>query len=577
MYKFVDLDHEQKLKRRELLDFYGLVAQLSVLVPILAIVVYRFATLGQSRLRDASSATPASPYAKAARLRHGLSFASVQQRWRQISWSCGDPVEIYGLYLGTKGDVGGALIWTLWLLVLSFLDTGDDYLHLTKRVGTIGASQLPFHYLLSVKSPWSPLQLLTGCSEASLISLHQLLGRIVSAFFWTHVILYVNFYVLNGLLLAKVKELYIICGVLAIISFTAISTTAFRTLRNKSYKVFYVTHVSLATVLLPVLYLHVHHIRSFVWETVAIYTSNAILRYFATRTHTGVVKKVRDASLVEITIPVSQGALRWQPGQFAYISLAGHPLLRTFRSNPFTVASVPAIDNQLKFVARILDGNTLALANSAKENQNISVEGPYGIASHADRLLGYDRIVFIAGGVGATFIVPLYRQLLSDLSPSKGSYRRQKVSFVWAARSFSEVTWPLLTNLKEKEGFIERLTVYVSRQVEGDATAQQESAFVLADEEELPGDEGIELEEQKNLLQGRGDDDRDTTTAEIQVRKGRPDLAQVVDQAFSKSSTERVAIVVCGPPHLSQSLRQKVGPWVKRGREVWFWDESFAL
>ena len=458
-----------------------------------------------------------------------------------------------------------------------------DYLHLTKRFGAVGASQLPFHYLLSLKSPWSPLLLLTGYSEATLLSIHQVLGRIITGLFWVHAVLYLNFYVLNSLLLAKLKAPYVLCGVFGILAFTVMTTTALAILRNRNYRIFYYTHVSLATAVLPVLYFHVHHIRTFIYETAGIYAVNAVLRYFASKTHVGTLRQIQGTNLIEISIALGKGtATKWQPGQHAYISLAGHPFLRTFRSNPFTQTALPLTDNRLHFVARILDGNTARLARNIGDNtQAISIEGPYGIGSHSARLLTYDRVLFVAGGIGATFIVPLYRQLLSDLSPSKGSYRRQKVTFVWAARSLADVAWALPVDSKEREGFIERLSVHLSRQTEGTSEQPDDGAFAIdSDGDDGPDDDGIELEEQKNLLRGESAKDsgeKPATSSELQVYSGRPKLSAVVDEVFSHSSTERVAIVVCGPRQLSRSTRETVHRWVQRGRDVWFWDESFAL
>ncbi|KAF2214590.1 hypothetical protein CERZMDRAFT_110214 [Cercospora zeae-maydis SCOH1-5] len=578
MYKFVDLSKEQQHERRELLDFYGLAAQCSIILPLFAIGVLHVASTCRRLWPRGTLETPASPYVKAVRKANGLTIANVQNRWRRAAWWSGDPVHVFGYHVGTKGEMLWGTTWTVWLLVLTFLDTGDDYLHLTKRFGTVGGSQLPFHYLLSLKSPWAPMQILTGFSEASLLSAHQILGRIIVGFFWAHVALYVNFYVVKSLLLDKLQNFIIICGIVAIISFTALSTTALKAVRDRSYRIFYITHVSLATCVLPLLYWHVEHIRPFIYETVVIYMVNAVLRFLATRKRAGTIKQVRDAGLVEISLPLAAGAMKWHPGQHAYVSVAGNSFLRTFKTNPFTCASIPAIDNKLRFVARILDGNTAKLAKIDKETQNFSVEGPYGLASHVDRLLGYDRVLFVAGGVGATFVAPLYRQLLSDLSPSKGSHRRQKVSFVWAARTLSEVTWALPEGLKEREGFTERLTVHLSRQ---DGGQVEDSSFVLAnDDDEGPGDEGIEMEEQKKLLHEGAEETASTTSSPthgIHIANGRPDLATVVDQVFMQSSTERVAVVVCGPAGLSQSLRRHVGRWVGRGRDVWYWNEAFAL
>ncbi|KXS95627.1 hypothetical protein AC578_3563 [Pseudocercospora eumusae] len=580
-YRFLTLSSEEQHRRRELLDYYGFVAQVSVIVPILVVLAYiwtsriarRFATQATS-----DEGPPSSPYAKAARLRNRLDAGA---RWRRVVWWFGGEVEILKYCVGTRGEVMGGLGWLLWLLSLSFLETGHDYLHLTKRFGIVGGSQLPFHYLLSLKSPYSPLQFLLGTSHESLISIHQILGKIITILFWCHAVLYVAFYIMNSLLAAKLKEFYIICGLFAILGFTAVGTTALKPVRDWSYRVFYITHVSLATILLPALYFHVEHIRPYIYETALVYVVNVGLRLISSKSHNASIKQVSD-NLVEISIPLAKGAGRWQPGQHAYVSLQGNPALRTFRSNPFTVASIPPIDGKLRFLARILDGNTAKLVRHAPGSK-VSVEGPYGVASHGAKLLSYDRVLFVAGGVGATFIVPLYRQLLSDLSPSKGSYRRQKVSFLWIARSMADVSWAVPED-SEREGFTERLTVFLTKDTEGHATTTSDGFAIGGDEEDgAPGEEGIELEERKNLIAEGGDEkggvnsDGDNATNGLSLRVGRPDLAQAVQDVFTQSSTERVAIVVCGPRGLSRNVRKEVGRWVKRGRDVWFWEEVFGL
>lgn len=74
MYHFVNPDEEQKVQRRELLDFYGLAAQLSVLIPLVAIAI---GCLFQKYLGDSTPEPPSSPRAKAAQ---SLNFSNVKTR-----------------------------------------------------------------------------------------------------------------------------------------------------------------------------------------------------------------------------------------------------------------------------------------------------------------------------------------------------------------------------------------------------------------------------------------------------------------------------------------------------------------
>ncbi|RMY89223.1 hypothetical protein D0862_10256 [Hortaea werneckii] len=571
-YHFQDLTPEQKAQRRDLLDWYGLVAQTSILIPLLFIQLYFLAIWTKKRWENANELEmPSSPYAKARG--EGVSSLSftrrIQSGFSRFVWWSGDSVDVLGYHLGAKGDVLFAACWACWLLFLCFPQTGEDYMHLAKRFGAIGASQLPLQYLLALKSPCSPFQLLTRSSHETLNALHQHLGYIITGLFYAHAGLYLNFYVVKNLLAAKLQAGYILAGVFSIVAFTAVGTTALAPVRRWSYRVFYVVHVALATLLLPVLFLHVAHIRIYVYETAVVYAANDLLRFWNTETCPGTIRLVPNTRLIEIVVQPPKDTLRkWSPGQHAYVSLAGHPFLRTFKSNPFTIASLPSVDGHIRIVAKVLDGNTAKLAQSATGDRKaatlssppVSLEGPYGVASHSDRLLQYDRVLFVAGGVGATFVLPLYRQLLADLSPSSGSYRRQKVECVWVARESAEVAWAMPDELKEREAFRERLTVYLTGRNAG-----------------YGDDDGIELQERETLLASGDGGDGKVSGLEFDAQAGRPDLRKIVDRTFAHGMAETVAVVVCGPAGLNDGLRRAVGRHVRRGRDVWYWAESFAF
>ena len=105
-----------------------------------------------------------------------------------------------------------------------------------------------------------------------------------------------------------------------------------------------------------------------------------------------------------------------------------------------------------------------------------------------------------------------------------------------------------------------------------DAGAREEAQFVIGGEER---EDGIELEERKNLLEEQDVDGKDAEG--LHVSSGRPDLRKEVEELFSHGSEERVAVVVCGPKSLARSLRDRVSPYVHKGRDVMFWEESFGV
>ncbi|KAI9809517.1 MAG: hypothetical protein M1827_006823 [Pycnora praestabilis] len=447
---------------------------------------------------------------------------------------------------------------------MSFL----DYLHLTKRFGIVAASQLPIHYLLSVKSASFPLSALTRLSYEELNPYHRMLGRILIFFFFLHATFYLNFYALSGLLAKKLRDRVVILGLLAITSFLIIGLTSLAKVRNWNYRLFFFIHVALSSVLLPILYFHVSHIRIYIWETAAVYVLNVVLRTINTKVYTTTISMVQGTSLIKMTIPSPTSCDRLAAGQHVYLqppSTTSYSPLNRLRLHPFTVASLPSEDNTVTLVARQLSGTTHYLANLTKGRSErdiqLAVEGPYGAAANFPDFSTYERILLVAGGVGATFTVPIYRRLLQAIS-LKGQSTR-KVRFLWAVRSMTETSWALegkaATEMRQKA------EIYLTH-----SGASSDPAGISEDAED--GGESVEMQEREQLLD---DEDAVETGAKV-TRCGRPDLRRIVDEVFRQGEAERVAVLVCGPPGLGSSLRTHVGRWVFRGRDVFWHAEEFG-
>jgi hypothetical protein len=120
-YHFIDLDDEQKLQRRELLDRYGLYAQLSALIPILGYQLYKFgAWIYTEKLcsKVVVSEDPTSVSSKRGDKTSGV----VVQTWRSVLWWLEDEV---APGWGLIGHWIAAGCWTSWLLFLCIHKTGD--------------------------------------------------------------------------------------------------------------------------------------------------------------------------------------------------------------------------------------------------------------------------------------------------------------------------------------------------------------------------------------------------------------------------------------------------------------------
>lgn len=124
-YQFVDLTGAQKNSRRTLLDTYGLVAQASAGVVLIVIQLFFLAQWLRRKRQQNSSDVPGSPSIKHSQKSSSPNFQAIERRWRRLEWWSGDSLVVFGVDCGTNGQVVAATLWTFWLLILSFAETGN--------------------------------------------------------------------------------------------------------------------------------------------------------------------------------------------------------------------------------------------------------------------------------------------------------------------------------------------------------------------------------------------------------------------------------------------------------------------
>lgn len=396
-----------------------------------------------------------------------------------------------------------------------------------------------------------------------------MLGRIIYTLLLAHALLYLNFFAASGILAEKLTASRAVkTGMVGMWSMTLLSTTTFRFIRTYSYRIFFIVHLVVAMIIPPLIWFHAHHPRVFLVEALVVFLADIITRKFDTITAVAKLEMVPDTNLVKITAPVPKKKIHrfvTHPGSHIYLQIpaearpsdspasAGH-IVHEFLYNPFTVADVDAETGNLTLVARHLDGpmttslNQIASNNSRHDATKIplSIEGPYGVAGHLKTLAEgeFDRILLVAGGVGATYTVPLYRALVKD-NPAA------QVQLIWAVRDVGDASW--VTSGKNGQGFTEDEGVQV---------------FVTTPEDKSP------------VAQGREDEDVELTplqrSGEVRHKLMRPNLKKVVDEVFQHGQDERVAVFFCGPTPMGRDLRNHVGVWVRKGRVVFWHSESFG-
>ncbi|KAL8924802.1 MAG: hypothetical protein Q9172_002517 [Xanthocarpia lactea] len=598
-YAFTTINEAQIQRRRYLLDSYGQLAQWSVLFPLFTYQTLLFSRfLFHKSVASSKEKTKrhASPLVSRFDEQSVTLKSSEVSRWNLFQWLLDQDV-----LLGVSSSSGGtwrvlliASAWTIWLSVLAVRDTGHDYLHLTKRFGIIGASQLPLHYLLAFKSSWSPISYLTRLSHEELNPYHRALGRIILIFFSLHASFYLNFFIQKSLLTKRIRDPDVILGILAITIFLLLGTTALSWLRRRYYFLFFLIHIATSIAILPILYFHVAHLRIYILEATIIYILLIAQRNIslvkitsATLSHIPLTN-----NLLSLTIPLTNSTSNlshrnFHPGQHIYLSFPTHQ--SRLRLNPFTIANLPQKTNHIRLILRTRNGTTRNLSGIIDPNKTtitnipLSIEGPYGAAANFPDFRDYDRILFVAGGVGATFTLPIYQSIIAR------GLHASKMRFVWAVKNESDAAWAVEYLSEEEMSGVEIYTTGGGRRVNpaGSGTPRKE--------EEVEA--GIELQQRARLMSDVENSEFGATTSSsspppsssappldmsssVRIFQGRPNFSAIINEVFSAnpdtSPPTKLAVLVCGPAAMGGALRREVGVWVGRGKDIWWHNEGFS-
>lgn len=118
--------------------------------------------------------------------------------------------------------------------------------------------------------------------------------------------------------------------------------------------------------------------------------------------------------------PEGHAGLRFDPGQFAWLTL-GHSPLR-FEEHPFSIASSAAEPRRLEFTIKEL-GDFTRTVKDVKPGTVAYLDGPYGVFS-VDRHPEAPGFAFVAGGVGIAPVISMLRTLADrgDRRPLKLYY-----------------------------------------------------------------------------------------------------------------------------------------------------------
>ena len=397
--------------------------------------------------------------------------------------------------------------------------------------------------------------------------------------------MYLNFYIQSSLLAKRIRDRDVILGLLAITILLILGTTALSKIRSYSYRIFFLLHVILSISLLPIIYFHVSHLRIYILESAAIYVLLILQRNISSTITLATISHLPSSSLLSVSLqPKAPSKLPISiPGQHIYLSFppSADAPLNKLRLNPFTIANLPTKDGNMRLIIRPLSGTTnllskLAETHGSRQSIPIIIEGPYGSAPYwPDLLKFHNRILLVAGGVGATFTLPIYRSLLRNFnrgSPTLSS----KFRSIWSVREVADASWGL-QYLQEDgvDALLGCFEVFVSSPSEPSGDTAENSIELEGRGQLLKVDEGV-------VDSGESLRDESNLRFNVKIHQGRPNLTRIVDDVFTnideptQNEKLKVAVLVCGPTEMGRNLRKGVGRWAKRGIDVFWHNEEFS-
>ena len=415
-------------------------------------------------------------------------YATTSAVIREMTYASAPPVLRFKGYTVRLFPVGGQILIVsnlIVLLVFCFykLNLKDQWQweNVGYRTGYMTVCQLPLLFLLAGKN--NIVGFLTGSSHERLNWLHRWVSRTLFLTATIHMGYWFADWARFDYIGVKVKTDLITqkgLGAWAILAWIILSS--FSPVRGWCYEFFVLQHLISFTAFTVMVYIHTpskHHV--WIWIPVGLFFFDRLLRagnilynnlsVFHRRQCRTDGRSAFWACKAELT-PLSQDITRisicdppisWTAGQHVFLSC--HSIV-PLQSHPFTIASLPE-DGRLEILIRAQRGGTLQLFGHAEKNHvlptvdvpvkanrmtNASIEGPYG---RIRPLRQFDSVVLIAGGIGATFTVPLMREIVGRWRQSGSSElsnhslfgniagaATRRIVLVWVVRSANDsVGW----------------------------------------------------------------------------------------------------------------------------------------
>lgn len=342
------------------------------------------------------------------------------------------------------------------------------------RTGYIALAQLPLIFLLAGKN--NIVGFLIGSSYEKLNWLHRWTARILFLTVTIHMGFWFVGWARYDYILHKMKEDNITKrGFSAWCILLWIVLSSFAPIRRWNYEFFVIQHVVTFAGFIAAVYLHVPtEVKIWVWIPIGLvifdrlarallvlYANLSVFRPKRYREGFWACKATFEPLRSDMTrIVIRNPPISWSVGQ--HVLLSCHSIA-PFQSHPFTIASIPQ-DGTMEFLIKSKSGGTKRFFEHAQKHQrlpltqantlashraSVVIEGPYGAIRP---LRQFDSLFLIAGSSGATFTVPLMRDVVASwkaadsqrsqgiLGYPPGAVTRY-IRFIWVIKSRDQLSW----------------------------------------------------------------------------------------------------------------------------------------
>ncbi|KAF7959075.1 hypothetical protein EAE96_002592 [Botrytis aclada] len=461
------------------------------------------------------------------------------------------------------------------------------------RSGWLALACMPFVFATATKTNW--ITMVSGVPYEKLQVFHRWIAYAFLILALMHTFPFIVWHIHNGdmvnqFTVSNIFEYW--TGVVALVFQAWLTFASCGPIRNLGYEFFKATHFLSAVVFMVIFFWHCSGTLTS-WDyfvaTAAVYvpcwTYPWLRTLFEYGTHQKAEIFIEDNGFTRITIPAN---FKWQPGQHCFLRFRSFGI-HALSSHPFTICSLPSTSldkpSEITFYLRHQGGFTARLYNHAIKRPGIKVpvlvDGPYGGIDN-ERYFSSDRLIVIAGGSGAGWMLPFFEQFLryrsskgvpepltdetkeNEQNSVKSSRQRdlhspRSLRVILSTRDTATRTW-FHTNVNNMLSDYQSLGTDIS--VEVHVTGEAEPMV------EPPTKCAPELE--KSNISSTGKDIIDKHTAAFRNSdasnepkdkvRGRPDLPRIIreEAATARTTGQTIGVFVCGPLTMQNDVRNAI-------------------